>query len=394
MNDSNNLYRNIFFPHNAHARDRAIASGGRFVYYTTTETAYLILKNREIWLRNTSVMNDYMEINHGLNCIVNSYRSSIGQEFEAALDKCFSGISGEIRDLFNSWIPIIKQETYVISVSEHAAADDEFGRLSMWRAYGGNAGVALVFNGGVMSRPSDALGAYSSPVAYLNSDGVAAELTKIKNAILENVEYVRSLGREGLKHAIFEAFRFAAICTKHPAFLEEKEWRVVSTKVLHDNPRLPPHVEIVGGIPQKVLKLKLEDHPDEGLYGLAIPSFIDRILIGPCEYSETIKRALTSLLGAAAWITRRPECASQEFHCATISVNTQQLQRPSDRALVSIQFPVFDLDSNPSPAHAPECHGTRPWASAPARAAGSRAYPPDRPDSRRRPSPALANSPW
>jgi len=299
MDDSDSLYRNIFFPHSANARDRAISNGGRFVYYTTAATAYLILKNQEIWLRSTAVMNDYMEVNHGLNCIINSYESPVGKEFEAALDKCFPGISGEIRNLFFSWTPTIKQNTYVISVSEHPATEDEFGRLSMWRAYGGDAGVALIVNGGAMFRPSDALGAYSSPVAYMNFDGVAEELTKIKNGILENIEYVRSLGTEGLKHAVFEAFRFAAICTKHPAFLEEKEWRVVSTKILHNNPRLPPYVELIGGIPQTVLKLKLEDHPDEGLYGLAIPSFIDRILIGPCEYPETIKKSLTTLLEAA-----------------------------------------------------------------------------------------------
>lgn len=299
MDANDNLYTKIFFPHIATASERAISNGGRFVYYTTAATAYLILKNQEIWLRSTAVMNDYMEVNHGLNCLINSYNSPIGQEFETALDKCFPGISVDIRSLFNSWIPTIKQNTYVISVSEHHPTEDEFGRLSMWRAYGGDTGVALIVNGGAMFRPSDALGAYSSPIAYLNSDGVAEELTKIKKGILANIEYVRSLGANGLKQAVFEALRFAAICTKHPAFLEEKEWRVVSTKILHENPRLPPHVEIIGGIPQTVLKLKLEDHPDEGLYGLAIPSFVERVLIGPCEYPETIKRSLTTVLGAA-----------------------------------------------------------------------------------------------
>jgi hypothetical protein len=290
------IYREIFFSHFAEARTRAIDSGGRFAYYTTSATAHLILTNQELWMRNTAVMNDYTEVAHGLDCLIKSYSSSAGEELRAAMETCFPGISAEWSEMFNSWVPTIRRNTYILSVSEHPKNDDAFGRLSMWRAYGGTSGVAFIFNGGPMLRPSNALKAYSSPVAYLEPDGVAKEMVKIASGLRQHSTYVRNQGREWLKNGMFEAFRFAAICTKHPSFLEEREWRVVSTQRLHESYRLKPSSEVVGGVTQLLLKLKLEDVTEEGLYGLSIPDFLDRILIGPCEHPEVVAASLINLL--------------------------------------------------------------------------------------------------
>lgn len=290
------IYRDIFFSHSAEARKRVIANGGRFAYYTTAATANLIIENQELWLRNTTVMNDFTEVEHGLRCLIDAYRSTAGQQLQAEMDRCFPGISSEWGALFDSWIPIIRRNTYILSVSEHCKNEDLYGRLSMWRAYGGSAGVAFIFNGGPMLRPSDALKAYSSPVAYLAPDGVAEEMRKIAAGLSLHTEYVQQQGDKWLTDGMFEAFRFAAICTKHPAFLEEREWRVVSTQRLHVSERLKPTTELIGGVPQLLLKLKLEDVPEEGLYGLGMPQFLDRILIGPCEHPEVIAASLASQL--------------------------------------------------------------------------------------------------
>lgn len=297
MNDSEqDIYRDIFFPQSAAARNRAIENGGRFAYYTTASTAYQIIKNQELWMRNTAVMNDITEVAHGLQCLIDAYHSAAGEELKAAMNACFPGIASEWGSLFNSWLPIIKSNTYILSVSEHEKQDDLYGRLSMWRAYGASAGVAFIFNGGPMFRPSNALKAYSSPVAYLEPDGVAAEMRKIAAGLRMHVAHVQREGREWLKNGMFEAFRFAAICTKHPAFREEREWRVVSTQILHESERLKPTPELIGAVPQLVLKLKLEDVPSEGLHGLAMPEFLDKILIGPCEYPEVIAASLAAEL--------------------------------------------------------------------------------------------------
>src|SRR5262245_18580599 len=113
-------------------------------------------------MRNTTTMNDYMEVEHGFECLNAAYKAVLGNSFNAALDGCFPSLAEDVTNSFNAWLPGICSDTYVTCVSEHSPVEDQHGRLSMWRAYGGQAGVALVFNGAVMFSDSDALGAYSS----------------------------------------------------------------------------------------------------------------------------------------------------------------------------------------------------------------------------------------
>jgi len=285
-------YKATFFPYAARATDRVQQSGGRFVYYTTASTALRIIRGRELWMRSTQVMNDFMEVEHGVTCLLEAYKSPAGAALDAEIDKLFAGLSQEIKNLFTAWVPGFQADTFVACLSEHPPEEDRYGRLSMWRAYGGTAGVALVINGGVLFRPSNALGAYSSPVAYLDVPGVQKEIALVASNVAANPQLLQALGREGVKNAIFNMLRFAAVCTKHPAFSEEREWRVVASPALEASPLLPTHVEAIGGIPQKVLKLALADHPDKGLVGLAPAQLIDRVLIGPCEHSSVIGQAI------------------------------------------------------------------------------------------------------
>lgn len=292
-------YKQTFFPYASEATDRVLRLGGRFVYYTTAATALQVISNGEIWMRNTQVMNDFMEVEHGLNCVVDAYRSTAGTQLDAALDACFPGISADIKSLFDSWIPGFRTDTFVACLSEHTPEEDLHGRLSMWRAYGGAAGVALVIRGEALFRPSQALGAYSSPVGYFDTEGIRDQLATVASQIQAKPHYGQSLGRDGLKNAVFHMLRFGAICTKHPAFKEECEWRVVASPAIQASLFLPPKIEVIGGVPQAVLKVQLVDHPDQGLYGLTPPDLLDRVLVGPCEHSDVICRALRHALADA-----------------------------------------------------------------------------------------------
>jgi hypothetical protein len=61
--------------------------------------------------------------------------------------------------------------------------------------------------------------------------------------------------------------------------------------------KLPvPTVEIVRGTPQKVLKIDLQNHPDQGLVGLSLPELLNSIIIGPCEFPQAILGAFRQLL--------------------------------------------------------------------------------------------------
>jgi hypothetical protein len=289
----------IFFPYTAQRTRDLIATGGRFVYYTTAETATQILRNRQVWMRSTMAMNDYLEVEHGFNCLDAAYTSESGAAFNRALDVCFPGLADELKDFFNAWLPGIRQETYLTCVSEHLTEEDHHGRLSMWRAYGGQAGVALVINGDVLFRESHAIGAYSSPVAYLTPDTFATEFRRVADGISAEAEYLRTLDRDIVKSHAFNMLRFAMLCTKHPGFREEREWRIVASPAMHPSELLPSSVEVVRGTPQLVLKLDLQNHTEQGLTGLALPELLNRIIIGPCDFPFMIVKAFRQLLAEA-----------------------------------------------------------------------------------------------
>jgi hypothetical protein len=273
-----------------------VAAGNRFVYYTTADTATSILRYRQIWMRSTTTMNDYMEVEHGFECLNSAYKAEPGNIFNRSIDACFPGLSEDVKKYFNAWLPGIRRDTFITCVSEHSAEEDKLGRLSMWRAYGGQAGVALVLNGAVMFNESDALAVYSSPVAYLDSNTFAAEVVEIARNIESEAEYIRSLDRETVKNIVFSMFRFAVLCTKHPGFHEEREWRVVASPAMHPANLPAPTVEVVRGTPQKVLKIDLQNHPDQGLVGLSLPELLNSIIIGPCEFPQVILGAFRQLL--------------------------------------------------------------------------------------------------
>ncbi len=141
----------IFFPYIAKKIQEVPPSDRRFAYYTTADTAMKILRSKQIWLRNTAVMNDYSEVEYGFNCFESAYQEEPGINFKAALESCIPGLAEEVtKELFNDWQPIIRGNTYVTCLSEHLSEEDKYGRLSMWRAYGCGTGVALVINGAVM----------------------------------------------------------------------------------------------------------------------------------------------------------------------------------------------------------------------------------------------------
>lgn len=166
----------------------------------------------------------------------------------------------------------------------------------MWRAYGCGTGVALVINGAVMFGNTHVLQVFSSPVAYERPDTVAEQLNKIATNISNDVDFLGGVGRDNVKQAVFNMFLFGILCTKHPGFHEEREWRAIASPRIYPTPHCTFSIEVIYGTPQRVLKLDLKNYPDQGLVGLAISDLIDRIIIGPCQFPSIIRAAFIELL--------------------------------------------------------------------------------------------------
>ena len=201
----------------------------KFVHYTSAEVALSIITNKCVWLRNASCMNDFSEVYHGTDQLIDFFGSKeISNEFRQTLDNISPGLSDEVITLFDSWIYDLKENTYLICLSEHDDKEDETGRLSMWRGYGQQTGVALVINPEVMMASSDALKAYSYPVHYYTRDETITEFKKVIERLKNELVFLKTQDVDFVKAMVFTMLQSYSYCLKHHGFKEEREWRVVN----------------------------------------------------------------------------------------------------------------------------------------------------------------------
>jgi len=268
----------------------------RFVHYTNAEAAVNILRNKEVWMRNAITMSDFMEVEHGFRCLNQSYKGPPGILFKEVLESNFPNSAIELEQRFNAWLPIIRRDTYLTCISEHLESENEYGRLSMWRAYGEATGVALVLNGDVFASQSDALKAYTYPVSYLSAAELSNEFLKVAEVMKAESDYLQELGKERVFEFAFDLLRSFVVCTKHPGFQEELEWRVIHSPEMQPSTRLVQDVQVVAGIPQEIVKIPLRDIPDEGLIGAELPKLLNRIIIGPTQFPQAMYQAFHRLM--------------------------------------------------------------------------------------------------
>lgn len=269
--------------------------GTKFAYYTTAATAISILQNQEVWLRNITEMNDFAEIEYGVECLLSALKLN-KPRFATLFDTKFPGFTDELVTMFNDRLPQLKKALYICCVSKHASTEDDFGRLSMWRAYGGNAGVSLIFKPDKFLNSNQKFGAFSSPVAYLSHAEMGNHLAEILDNIEANQNIIGNFERNRLAVALNHVFEMAVLSTKHPGFKEEQEWRIFYRPTLDDNHGAEYSLETIGGIPQGIYKLKLRNSPEEGVFGFTIAENLCQVIIGPTDHDFVIREALATSL--------------------------------------------------------------------------------------------------
>ena len=271
----------LFYPYHWE-RMEALGAEGKLVHYSSAEAALAILQNREIWLRNTTVMNDYTEVQHGLEALAAAYSSESGKAFQEILNSNFAEVAKETEELFNSWQSTLKYETFITCMSEHVPEEDTLGRLSMWRAYGAITGVAMVIKSAPFRSDTEVLKAYSTPVRYTTNTGLETDFRQLAANFADNLALLESLGREAIRNHLFNMYKWAALAVKHPGFLEEREWRIAYTPKMDVSAVITPAVRVVRGIPQVVHCLPLRRFEGEG-FSTDIRDILSHIIIGPSE---------------------------------------------------------------------------------------------------------------
>lgn len=289
----------LFFPWARRQFDALKSRNGRLAHYTSADVALSIIQNRRVWMRNAQTMNDFSEIEHGKFCLFTAYQSAPGQKLQAVLERTHPGFCKDLSERFNSWLPAFENDTFLACFSEHAEEEDKLGRLSMWRAYGRSNGVALILNNRPFVEPSDALKAYTSPVAYFSQGQFHQNFYEVAAAAEVNEAALAAVGYDELMGYVFTAFRFSILCTKHPGFHEEREWRVVYGPSFDKSEHMDHTVEVIGGVPQRVCKIPLKNIPDEGFFGAEIAELLDRIIIGPTDHGVAMYQAFCQALEEA-----------------------------------------------------------------------------------------------
>ena len=289
------LVRSIFFPDEM-KRLTEDFTNVRFAYYTNAETAMKIIKNKEVWLRSATVMNDFSEISYGRALLGRAMNSAAGKKFMDTVESLFCDVKEKIFPLLGEGSRGLRHNIYLSCLSLHDPSEDQMGRLSMWRAYGD---VAFVINSFPIRAITDQLGVYSIPVKYLDQSGVEKRFNEMSKDISNNADQLRGLGETCFINIIERMMMQTAIGTKHPGFREEREWRIFFHQTRSDHSVLIRKVVSIGGVPQVVWTLPLCHAPDNGLYKADIPNLLDRIIIGPTAYPRATATAFESLLEEA-----------------------------------------------------------------------------------------------
>lgn len=291
----------IFNPDYFNRLKKMKESGGRFVYYTSAEAAMSILSNESVWLRNVRSMNDFSEVSHGFNCLIDALEKKGGVlPLITYLNSLFSGFTEAFAKYFKDCYPNMEAQSYMICISEHDDDEDDNGRLSMWRAYGGRHPVALVLNNSPLVNECDAFKAYTIPVDYQGPEHIKSRLLTLENRIRENEAFVKSLGQAEVEAWVYDITKNLILCTKHPGFSEEREWRVVYNPIMAPSPHVESEIVSLNGVPQQIYKIPLKNIPEENFNDATIPEFVDRIIIGPTDEGSVLRDAFRKLLTEAS----------------------------------------------------------------------------------------------
>lgn len=289
-------FSELMFPYTQSRFAEVKEKGLKMAHYTSAENASLILKNQTLWLRNATLMNDFSEVTYGSNCLKMTLSSGLRAKLEAALDAQHPGLCKAVLAQLDDHDTLARKFTYLTSLSAHDP-DNLLGRLSMWRAYGGQtSGVALIFNTDMFEVNSTQLQAYSSPVLYGSEVEYAHELSKVITNIEQNQSLLSGIPFQSAQSILFNALQFSILSTKHPAFEEEQEWRVIHSPMMNPSAFIQSAVHTIRGIPQMVCELPLRNQPGLNMPNMDLENLLNRIIIGPCAHPHEVAWGFREIL--------------------------------------------------------------------------------------------------
>jgi hypothetical protein len=118
------------------------------------------------------------------------------------------------------------------------------------------------------------------------------------DSIERNFDTVERLDRDHIVACVLNAFNTMALATKHPGFFEEKEWRLIYTPWSNPSDAVASEVIDIGGVPQKVYYVKLDDEASDRPPS-SVNSLLKKIIVGPTENPWVLYEAFVDELERA-----------------------------------------------------------------------------------------------
>lgn len=284
----------IFMPRCVERVSKIAKKNQKLVHYTSAATALSILKNKEIWMRNTRCMNDFSEVRYGIE-LFTRFRQ-MPEKYDL-LKKAWGKKAGVFEEAFSSAIQAFDEwsnSTYICCFSEHEAEENQLGRLSMWRGYGTDCGVAMVVRPNSFVPQNTDFQIYTTPVEYLTKEEFETCLLKFGRRVEAAKSFIEALPDRYIEEWTANMIKAAVVSIKHPGFKEEREWRVIAD--LNSCQGLKLDTIAVNGIPQLVMKLPLTAEMENSRKGFSIPANLDHLIIGPTSHPAIIAKALAEEL--------------------------------------------------------------------------------------------------
>ena len=296
MGNSIHILNQVFRPFYQERLQQMDLHDTRFAYYTSASTALNILRGKQLWMRAAACMNDYKEIDYGIQLLNQSIYTSETrrQRIHHLVDELGwppTFLSDLLGDL-NRNETELSTHTYLACLSEHPVEEDQRGRLSMWRAYGRKTGVAFVLKARPLLNPSRPLSLSLLPVEYLDEDGFSIAIDRLIESVEDNLDELRTIKAKSVMKYFTNILLYSLFSVKHPGFIEEREWRIIYQEHAH---KLDYDLVVVDSVPQIIYKLPMLGANDKGR-GVLLNDVLDSIIIGPTEYGNVVYAAFVKAL--------------------------------------------------------------------------------------------------
>jgi hypothetical protein len=223
----------------------------------------------------------------------------VDQNRDAMVAAC-NDIHADIVNVFtmvDQEVYAIKRSTYLLSLALHKGLELHMGKLSMWRAYGGDANVCILLNPEAFMTPQTAYDVIIAPVDYGGPENFIAGIGALIDGLRRNRDFLRTMNPELVKTNFKLALDAMILSTKHPGFQEENEWRIIHRAQLTPVDNSPPSkIVTINGIVQKVFYLPMKNIPEHDVANADLNSLLHKIIIGPTPNPELVWEGFYELL--------------------------------------------------------------------------------------------------